>query len=149
MSDVNWDVELKKIEREYSGLAPEPTAAQKQARLNAERRAREIRDSAQAGAGATVRLALVAAMFGALFIWPYQRDCGMGLFGYMAVQASIAVGALWVLTFTWQHRLARRHALAFAILIGALALLASEVLPRIGYDWVDRAGPKQLWCATR
>ena len=148
MSDINWDVEVKKLEREFIGLAPEPSGAQRQAKLSADRRAQQQRDAATARFGATMRLALVAGLFGALFLWPYQRECGMGLIGYVMVEVVIAAGALWIATFTWQHRVARAHVAALLILVGALGAITAQVLPRAGYAKVGSPA-KQWWCASR
>ena len=146
MSDMDWGAEVRKLEREFVGLPPEPTAGALKARQNAERRAQEHRDAVKARIGATARLVLVASLAGALYFWPYARECGSGLFAYMAAEALIGSGALWVVAFTWRHRLARAHAVAFLMLLGALALLAAEVLPRVGYARADPTHLRQWWC---
>ena len=148
MGDINWGIELKKIEREFVGLPPAPSVGQRQAKQSSERRGQQQRDAAVARFGASARLALVTALFGALFLWPYQRECGVGLFGYMAVQLVIAAGSLHVAAYTWTHRVARVHVAAFVIFLGALGLLSSLVLPRAGYV---RAGDAQkTWfCPSR
>jgi hypothetical protein len=148
MGDINWDVELKKIERDFSGLPAAPTTAQRQAKQSADRRVQQQRDAATAKFGATARLVLVAGLFGALFLWPYQRDCGVGLFGYMAVQVVMAAGALSIAVYTWQHRIARVHVAAFTIFIVAIGLITAQVLPRVGY--VKAGTPaQQWWCVSR
>ena len=40
MSEIDWNVELRKIEREYDGLPPEPSANALRARRAAELRER-------------------------------------------------------------------------------------------------------------
>ena len=82
------------------------------------------------------------------FIWPYQRACGAGLFSYMAVEVLIASAAIWVASIAWQHRLGRIHIASLVTLLGALALLAIQVVPRLGYDKAG-APPRQWLCTTR
>src|SRR5262245_39821987 len=148
MGDIDWGTEVKKLERECSGLPPEPSAASVKAKKEAERRAKEQKEAATARFGATARLVVVVALFGALFIWPYQRACGAGLFAYMAVEVVIAAGAVWVAEIAWRHRLGRIHVASLLTLLGALVLLAVQVMPRLGYDKAG-APPKQWWCASR
>jgi hypothetical protein len=147
MSGIDWNTELKKLERDFVGLPPEPSAASVKAKRDAERRAQERLDAAHAKVGAIVRLTLVGALAGSLYFWPYARTCGFGLYAFMAAEALIAAGALWIVTFTWRHRLARAHGVAFAMFIGALVLLAIEMLPRVGYAAVDAARPAQWGCS--
>ena len=144
MTDVNWDVEMRKLERQLDGLPPEPSSTQREARRAAERRARQKEDSANAALGASARLSLVAALAGALAFWPYARECGPGLFLYIGAQTVVAAGAFWVLTFTWRTRMAKTHALAMAMVFSGLALITAQVLPRTGY-----ARLQQQWRCTQ
>jgi len=148
MGDIDWGTEVKKLEREFSGLPPVPSAGELKAKQNAERRAKEQREAATARVGALVRLVLVVSLFAALYFWPYQRACGAGLFSYMAVQVIMAAGAIWIAAIAWQYRLARIHVASLVILLAALVLLAAQVAPRLGYDKAG-ATPKQWWCASR
>ncbi|MEX2154721.1 MAG: hypothetical protein WD825_15370 [Gemmatimonadaceae bacterium] len=147
MSDINWNAEVRKLEREFVGLPPEPTPGELNARRTAERRVKERQDAVNARIGATARLILVSALAGALYFWPYARACGAGLFAYLGVEALIPAGALWIVAFTWRHRMVKAHGLALLMLAGGLVLLAAQVLPRIGYAKVDAAHPQQWWCA--
>jgi hypothetical protein len=147
MSDIDWGSEVKRLERQFVGLPPEPSAAAVKARRDADRRAQQHRDAVNAKVGATTRLVVVCSLAVALYFWPYARTCGFGLYAFMAAEALIAAGALWIVTFTWRHRLARMHAVAFAMFVGALVLLAVEVLPRVGYASVAQPPPWQ--CVSR
>ena len=146
MSDVNWDVELKKLERQLDGLPPEPSASERGSRRAAERRERDRQEATNAAFGASARLSLVAALTGALSFWPYARECGPGLFAYMGALTVIAAGALWVVAFTWRARMAKTHGLALIMVCGGLALIAAQVLPRAGYAKLDPAHPQQWRC---
>jgi hypothetical protein len=148
MSDLDWNVELRKIEREYDGLAPLPSPAAVNAKRASERMA-QLRQEAQAAAfGAWARLLLVVALAVALVFWPYARECGAGLFVYMGAQTLIVAGALWVVTWTWRWRMVKTHGLALMMALYALVLLGAQVAPRVGYAKVDPAHPQQWGCSA-
>ena len=146
MSDVNWNVELRKLEREFGGLPPEPTAAEQNARRAAERRARELQDAINARIGAAVRSVLVAALGAALYFWPYDRACGLGLSAYLAAAVVFTVGALWVFAYSWRHRLAKTHGAALLMLLAGIALVAAQALPRLPAPWIDAAYRHEWSC---
>ena len=146
MVDNDWSTKLKKIEREFQGLPPEPSPAFKKMQSEEERRAQERAKQRVAAMGAGARLILVFALFGALTIWPYANDCGFGLFSYIGAEAAIVAGGLWVAFTTWRARLAKMHALSLLIVLLGLILIAADVLPRTGYATVDPKHPPQLWC---
>ncbi len=146
MADNDWSTQLKKIEREFEGLPPEPSPAFKKMQSEEERRAQERAQQRVAMIGAGARLILVFALFGALTIWPYANDCGWGFFGYIGAEAVIVAGGLWVAFTTWRARLPKMHTLSLLIILVGLILIAAEVLPRTGYASVDPQHPPQLWC---
>ncbi|MDP9203010.1 MAG: hypothetical protein M3P26_13920 [Gemmatimonadota bacterium] len=146
MADNDWSVQLKKIEREFEGLPPEPSPAFKKLQSEEERRAQERAQQRVARIGAGARLILVFALFGALTIWPYANDCGWGLFSYIGAEAVIVAGGLWVAFTTWRARLPKMHTLSLLIILVGLILIAAEVLPRTGYASGDPTHPPQLWC---
>ena len=146
MVDDDWSTKLKKIEREFQGLPPEPSPAFKKMQSEEERRAQERAKQRVAAMGAGARLILVFALFGALVVWPYENSCGSGLFGYLGAQVAIVAGGLWVAFTTWRARLPRLHTLSLVIILVGLGLIAREVLPRIGYAAVDPKHPPVFWC---
>ncbi len=146
MVEDNWASQLKKIEREFEGLPPEPSPAFKKLQSEEERRAKEKAQQRAAMFGAGARLILVFALGGAIVIWPYSRECGWGWFGYIGVEAVIVAGGLWVAFTTWRGRLPKMHAFSLLIVLAGLVLIAAEVLPRIGYAVTDPKHPPQLWC---
>jgi len=148
MSHVDWSSELRKIERQFEGLPPEPSAAELRAKRKEERRAQERRDKRSAAYGVAVRLILVTLLAGGLTLWPYSKDCGRGLFAYMGAEAVVAIGGLWLIVTTWHHRMARMHAVGLVMLMGGVALIASSVLPRIGYARTDPTHPAVWFCAS-
>jgi hypothetical protein len=144
---VNWDIELKSIEREFSGLPSLPSAGAQNARRAAERSAQQQRDAGRAALGAWARLLLVVGLAGGLYAWPYARECGVGLYSYMGAQSLVLAGALWVVAWTWRWRMVRTHALALMMALVGLLLIGSQALPRVGYAKVDPANPPRWSCA--
>ena len=141
MSQTDWDRELKRIEREFEGGSADPIIRLDNSRKAADRNVREQRKARTGGLVVWVRVALVVALAVGMYFWPYARTCGVGLFSYMGAATLVATGALWAATSSWEARLARAHAASMVMLIVALALLASQILPRVGYAVVDPANP--------
>lgn len=146
MVQDDWSTQLKKIEREFEGLPPEPSPAYKKLLSEEEKRAQERARQRAASIGVTARLILVGAVAVSLAFWPYENDCGLGLFGFLGAEAVIVIGGLWVAITTWRARLPRLHILSLLITLGGLILLASEILPRIGYAAVDAKNPPHFSC---
>ena len=146
MAQDDWSVQLKKLEREFEGLPPEPSPAFKKFQSEEERRAQERARQRAALIGVFARLILVAAVLVALAFWPYDNTCGVGLFGFLGTEAVIVVGGVWVAITTWRVRLPRMHLVSLAITLGGLVLIAAEVLPRIGYAAVDPKNPPHFSC---
>ena len=125
MSEIDWNVMLRRIEREYDGLPPEPSPADLRAQKAAAARAREAQRAA--AVGAWLRMLLVAALAASLYWWPTD------LATCLSAETMVVVGALWVASFTFQHRLAITHTIAVALLVAGLALVSVQLLPRAGY----------------
>ena len=130
---IDWNVELRRIERQFDGLPPEPSASVVKARKEAEKRAKAEAEARLALLGSTLRLALVASLATALYWWPYGAQCGPELAGLVGAMSMVVVGGLWTAAHSWRHRLAANHALAVALLVAGLALVAAQVLSRTGY----------------
>jgi membrane protein YdbS with pleckstrin-like domain len=142
----DWSTQLKKIERQFEGLPPEPSPAFKKMQSEEERRAQERAQQRGAMFRAGARLILVLALGAALAFWPYENQCGSGLLGFLGVEAVIVIGGLWVAFTTWRYRLPRMHALSLVIVLAGLILIAAEVLPRVGYAAVDPKNPPSFSC---
>ncbi|MGH7468979.1 MAG: hypothetical protein ACRENP_13575 [Longimicrobiales bacterium] len=153
MEKINWNTELRRIEREFDGLPPEPTpeevsirrAAEQRAQEQAER-ARELREDRYLLLSIWARLALVGVLGVAVAFWPYGRACGFGLFVYMFVGVVIVLGGLWASIFGWHYRLPWVHGLALALVLWGLILITAQFLPRIGYARVDPNHPPTWMC---
>ena len=142
----DWSLQLKKIEREFQGLPPEPSPAFKKLQSEEQKRAQDRAKQRTAMIGGGARLILVGALGVALAFWPYENQCGSGLFGYLAVELVIIVGGLWVAISTWRARLPKMHILSLLIALTGLVLFAIEILPRVGYAAVDAKHPPQFSC---
>jgi hypothetical protein len=147
MSD--WDAELKKIDRQLesmsdSALIPAPAknaAPAARAEVAAERAATRTW-------GAFLRLALATALGVGILFWPYPKQCGVELGGYLVAVAAVAAGGLWSGVWTWRHRTGRAHVLSLLLVTWGLLLGAIEVLPRIGYAKTDPARPLGWSCSA-
>ena len=139
MAEIDWNTELKKIEREFNGLPPEPSPAQLRAQRAAEQRAQQRKTDRANAISAFARLSLVGLLGAGINFWPYQRECGTGLYGYLAAEGLIVTGGLWVAACTWRWRLPRMHVVSWLVVLAGLGLLELEVLPRIGYARESRA----------
>jgi hypothetical protein len=147
MSD--WDAELKKIDRQLesmsdSALIPSPpknASPAARTEVAAERTATRTW-------GAFLRLALATALGVGILFWPYPKQCGVELGGYLAAVTAVTAGGLWSSVWTWRHRTARAHVLSLLLVMWGLLLGAVEVLPRIGYAKGDPLRPLGFSCST-
>ena len=144
---IDWKAELRKYEREFDGLPPEPTPDQLRAQRLASIAQKEREERDAAAFKTWVRLLLVVALAGSLHLWPYARDCGVGLGLYLAAETAIAIGGVWVAVHAWIHRLGRTHALAFVMVLWGMGRVAVDVLPRVGYARVNATYPPAWSCA--
>jgi hypothetical protein len=126
-----WTAELRKIERQFEGLPPEPSATNLRIKRQVEHRTRERRDEQFRAAGTWGRVLLIAVLAGATtFWWPYPHACGAGFLGYLAAGVLLIVGSVWAMAATWQMRIASAHVLAAMFLLWGLGFVSIEVVPR-------------------
>lgn len=149
MSVIDWNSELRKIEREFDGLPPDPTTPEGRDRRAIERRQKERIAQQAAAVEAWIKLLLVAALALALNWWPYPRSCGTGLYAFLGAEGVVVIGGLWAAAATWRARMPRTHALAMAAMLWGAGLLAIEVLPRIGYAKPDPGRPPGWTCEVK
>lgn len=146
MGEINWLTELRKIEREFDGLPPEPTPTELRARRAAEQRAERLRRERGMLLGVLARFLPVVALAGAIVLWPYHRDCGTGLLAYLGAEGVVVVGGLWLVACTWRARMAKTHGAALILVLWGLMLIAHQILPRVGYAKTNAADPPLWWC---
>jgi hypothetical protein len=65
--------------------------------------------------------------------WPYFRDCGLPLFGYLAALVAVVVAGGWIAVTAWQLRNGIAHILALVLLFWGLVLTADVLLSRTNY----------------
>ena len=147
-SVIDWNVELRKIAREYDGLPPETTPARVRAERAAELRAREREAALGALVATWARVLLVGTLAASLVWWPYGRDCGLPLGGFLVAAAMLGVGGAWSATCAWRRRLAIPHVASIALLVAGLALIAAESVPRLGYGTLDWVAASDWRCSA-
>jgi hypothetical protein len=145
MSD--WDAELKKIDRQLEAMSDSALipAAPKNAPPAAQAQVAAARESTRTWP-ALLRLALAAALGVGILFWPYPKQCGVGLGGYLAAVGVVLLGGLWSSVWTWRHRTARAHVLSLLLVLWGIVLGAIEILPHAGYAKPDAARPAGWSC---
>lgn len=137
MAGIDWSVQLKKIERQFDGLPPDPNESELRATRETQRRSQQRKSTRDAlfGAGSRVVLALSVSL--AINAWPYDRACGVGLAGYLAAALVVIAGGLWAVAGTWRASAPRLHAAALLVVAWGIVLISAQVLPRVGYARID------------
>ena len=79
------------------------------------------------------RLLLGAALGVMIVQWPYIHACGLPLAQYLGAVAMVIVAGGWIAVASWSHRQPAPHVLALLLLLWGIALVAYEILPRVGY----------------
>jgi len=134
VSDIDWTVELRKIEREYAGLPPERTRTQIRLEKIREITAKERFQERLAIFGIWARLTLVGALAISLFWWPYGHDCGFRLAAYLASHTVVIIAGVALALRTWRDRLAWPFVGATLFAVVAWTVIALHMLPRLGYE---------------
>ena len=70
--------------------------------------------------------------------WPYSRECGFPLLGYMGAVTTVILAGTWAATASWRLRSGLAHTIALVLIFYGVMLGASVLLPRTGYA-VDQA----------
>jgi hypothetical protein len=65
--------------------------------------------------------------------YPYFRECGLPLFGYLCAVVTMVLAGGWVAVLSWQIRNEFAHMLSLALILWGLVLAADVLLPRTGY----------------
>lgn len=139
MSDQprDWDKELAAIDKVMAKSAGSPAAPSAPAP-----RGGGAAVAAPAFSGAVsrraalttwVRAGLGVLVAAAVLQWPYAHRCGLGLILYLGSAAMVAVAGIWTMVISWQRRQGWAHLAGLGLLLGGLALVATVLLPRLGY----------------
>lgn len=139
----DWDKELADIDKLLASSpapAPVPAKAGKAGQQAAGGERREARVGPTTSGGRRERIASVVWFslalllgVGLTFLWPYERRCGTGLYGYLGSIGAFGLAAMWSTIWSWRTRVAAVHFLSIVLLGWSAFLGAREVLPRIGY----------------
>lgn len=146
MSEIDWNTELKKIERQFDGLPAEPTAADLRARREADRETQRKREERALAFGAACRLAVVVTLAIAINFWPYARGCGFGLLAYLGAGTAVILGGLWAGVWTWRGRTAAMHAVAMIAVAWGLVLITTQLAPRAELGKTMSGASPAWWC---
>lgn len=133
MSDIDWTVELRKIEREYDGLPPERSRTQIRLQKIREITAKERFQERLAIIGLWAQLVLVGVLAVSLFFWPYGHDCGFRLAAFLASHLMVIVAGVAIALRTWHDRLAWPFIGSTLFVVVAWTVIALHTLPRFGY----------------
>jgi hypothetical protein len=79
------------------------------------------------------RLLLGSALGVTITQWPYVHACGLPLVEYFGAVAMVMVAGGWIAVASWTRRHAPVHVLALLLVLWGIALVAYEILPRVGY----------------
>jgi hypothetical protein len=146
---TDWDAELKKIDKQLEGMSDSalipsaPRTAPPAARVEVAAERATTRTW-----GAFLRLALATALGVGILFWPYPKQCGVELGGYLVAAGAVTLGGLWSSVWTWRHRTARAHVLSLLLVVWGVLLLAIEILPHAGYARADPARPAGWSCVA-
>ncbi|MBA3444444.1 MAG: hypothetical protein H0T58_06275 [Gemmatimonadales bacterium] len=69
--------------------------------------------------------------------WPYFRECGLPLVGYLCAVSVVVITGGWIAVTAWKLRNSGAHILALLLLFWGLVLGADELLSRTGYAAVS------------
>lgn len=90
-------------------------------------------------AGLWGRVALGVTLSLMMAAWPYFRECGLPLFGYLAAVVTTVVAGGWIAVTAWKLRNGIAHVLALGVLLWGLVLTADVLLSRTGYAAVSQS----------
>lgn len=139
MSDQprDWDKELAAIDKVMAKSTAAPAASSAPAPRGGGGALR-----APAGGGAVsrraalttwVRAGLGLLVAAAVLQWPYAHRCGLGLMLYLGAATMVAVAGIWTMIISWHRRQGWAHLAGLGVFLGGLALVATVLLPRLGY----------------
>ena len=150
MSDqINWNVELRKIVREYDGLPAERSRTQIRLQKIQEIVARDRFNERLAVFGFWFRFALVAVLTLSLFWWPYGHQCGFPLVAFLLAHATVIAASLTLAVQMWRDRTAWAFVVSTLCAATAWTVIATHTLPRLGYAPLGETTATWTCIATR
>lgn len=138
MSDIDWNVELRKIVREYDGLPPERSRTQirlqKIQEIVARDRALGRLNDQLTVVAFWVRYVLVGVLTLSLFWWPYGHRCGFPLVAFLLANVIVIAAGLVLAVETFREQMVRAFILSTLFVATAWTVIAVHTLPRLGYN---------------
>lgn len=83
--------------------------------------------------GTWARALAGAVLAGAMTQWPYVHACGVPLLLYTLAAGAVFGVGVWAAVASWRSRIPAAHIVSLVVAGWGVGLLASVVLPRIGY----------------
>jgi hypothetical protein len=83
--------------------------------------------------GMWVRVLLGLSLAITIDWWPYSRTCGFPLLGYLLAVLCVFLAGTWAAAASWRQRGALAHVISLTLMLYAVILVGSELLPRTGY----------------
>jgi hypothetical protein len=80
-----------------------------------------------------IRAGLGLLLTAAVLQWPYAHRCGLGLMLYLGAATMVVIAGSWTMIISWKRRQGWAHLAGLGVFLGGLALVASVLLPRLGY----------------
>ena len=84
-------------------------------------------------AGLWGRVTLALALGVMMTAYPYFRECGLPLFGYLFAVVAVILAGGWVAVLSWQMRNEVTHILSLLLILWGLILTSDVLLSRSGY----------------
>ncbi len=144
----DWDKELADIDRLLAKGPVAPPASAPVPRAPAGQPAQAPRAAPAALSrgsvlGTWAKALAGAVLAGAMTQWPYAHACGVPLLLYTLAAGAVFVVGVWGAAGSWRSRIPAAHIVSLVVAGWGVGLLASVVLPRIGYAaeqlvWVCR-----------
>jgi hypothetical protein len=131
VADRNWDAEMQAIDKQLASISDEQLRARPAAVAAAQPSAKA---ATRGGAWrAYVQAGIAAAGVAGLVFWPYTRSCGPLGIAFVGSAGVVGLLGLWASVGAWRRHSAMAHLIALSAVIGAGALAALEILPKVGY----------------
>jgi len=120
----------------HGGADPEPTSIRSSAvNIHTVSGGRRIERPSLIGLWGRAALGVTLGVM--MTAWPYFRECGLPLFGYLSAVAAVVVAGGWIAVTAWKLQNPIAHILAIVLLFWGLILAGDELLPRTGYAAVQ------------
>jgi hypothetical protein len=133
VSDKDWEKLMAQVDKQIESTSDAQMFPEKKGAAPAQKAAVAATRESTKTWPAILRLVLSSALGVGVLFWPYENRCGLGLSGYLAAVAVVAISGVWSAVWTWRHQTAKAHVLSILLIVWGLVLGSAEILPRTGY----------------